>query len=411
MLTNPLDADTAFGALKTLVESLGASPGSLQILWFALIAVLWAGYVVLEGFDFGVGMLYPLLGRDEREKRAMLTTIGPLWDGNEVWVLTAGGATFAAFPEWYATLFSAAYLPLFLILLGLIARNVGLEYRGKVDSERWRWRWDWAISLGSWIPAVLWGVAFANLVAGAPAAVDPLQIGPTKIRYDGTFFDLVSNPFCLAGGAVTALLFLAHGAVFTALKTTGDLEDRAAKLAPKLMAVATAAAGIWAVWLQVAYSNNAWTWAAVLIAAAALVAATVCAFAGRTGLAFGAQTVGLVGAVTLIFGALFPNVINASGITLKGDLLSAIPDLGLVDGADLTGILASRETLAGLGIEVDRGITGLPVVAASSSELTLKVMTGVACAMVPVVLAYQAWTIWVFRKRVSPSRIPADSGL
>jgi cytochrome d ubiquinol oxidase subunit II len=411
MLTEPLPPDAALGALKTLIEYLAGSPSALQILWFGLIAVLWTGYLVLEGFDFGVGMLFPFLSKNDRERRAMLTTIGPLWDGNEVWVLTAGGAMFAAFPEWYATLFSAAYLPLFLILLGLIVRNVGFEYRGKIDSDRWRKGWDWAISLGSWLPSILWGVAFGNLVAGVPAAVDPLQLGPTKILYAGNFFDLVSNPFCLLGGVVTALLFLAHGAIFTSMKTTGDLEARAKALAPKLTIAATAAAAVWAVWMQLAYSANAWTWGPLAVAAVALIGASLATVLGKQGLAFTATTVGLAGAVALIFGSLYPNVIRASSVTLVGDALADIPDLGLVDGADLTPIVTNVETLQSLGFEVERAITGLPIVAASSSDLTLKLMTIVACVLVPIVLAYQAWSIWVFRKRVSADRIPAESGL
>ncbi|MDR0432031.1 MAG: cytochrome d ubiquinol oxidase subunit II [Bifidobacteriaceae bacterium] len=411
MLTEPLPPDDALAALKALIEYLAGTPTALQILWFGLIAVLWTGYLVLEGFDFGVGMLFPILSKNDRERRAMLTTIGPLWDGNEVWVLTAGGATFAAFPEWYATLFSAAYLPLFLILLGLIVRNVGFEYRGKVDSKRWRSGWDWAITLGSWVPSVLWGVAFGNLVAGVPARVDPLQLGPTKILYGGNFFDLVKNPFCLLGGVVTALLFLAHGAIFTSMKTTGELEARAKALAPKLMVAATAAAAVWAVWMQLAYSNNAWTWGAVAIAAIALILACWFTFVGREGFAFASTTVGLGSAVALIFGSLYPNVINASKVTLVGDALADIPGLGLVDGADITPVVTDVGTLQELGMEVERAITGLPIVAASSSDLTLKLMTIVACILVPVVLAYQAWNIWIFRKRISADRIPAESGL
>ncbi|MDR1295705.1 MAG: cytochrome d ubiquinol oxidase subunit II, partial [Bifidobacteriaceae bacterium] len=345
MLTEPLPPDAALGALKALIEYLAGTPTALQILGFGLIAVLWTGYLVLEGFDFGVGMLFPFLAKSDREKRAMLTTIGPLWDGNEVWVLTAGGATFAAFPEWYATLFSAAYLPLFLILLGLIVRNVGFEYRSKIDSDRWRTGWDWAITLGSWVPAVLWGVAFGNLVAGVPARVDPLQLGPTKILYGGDFFDLVKNPFCLLGGVVTALLFLAHGAIFTSMKTTGDLEARAKAAAPKLMLAATAAAAVWAIWMQLSYSNNTWTWGAVAIAAIALIAACLFTLTGRSGLAFTSTTVGLGGAVVLIFGSLFPNVINASKVTLVGDALADLPDLGLGDGTEVTPIVTSVDSL------------------------------------------------------------------
>src|SRR6185436_11613788 len=140
----------------------------LTTVWFGLIAVLWAGYFLLEGFDFGVGILLPVLGRDNRERRLLINTIGPVWDGNEVWLLVAGGATFAAFPEWYATLFSGFYLPLLLILVSLIVRGVAFEYRGKVDDPRWRARWDRTIAIGSFVPALLWGVVFANIVSGAP---------------------------------------------------------------------------------------------------------------------------------------------------------------------------------------------------------------------------------------------------
>ena len=159
--------------VASILTRLTDNPAFFEILWFGLIALLWTGYLVLEGFDFGVGMLLPILGKKNKERRAMLTTIGPVWDGNEVWLLTAGGATFAAFPEWYATLFAAAYLPLFLILLALIVRAVAFEYRGKIDSVRWRSGWDWCIIIGSFAPAILWGVAFGDLVGGVPASGFP----------------------------------------------------------------------------------------------------------------------------------------------------------------------------------------------------------------------------------------------
>src|SRR5659263_705110 len=178
---------------------------SLEQLWFVLIAVLWVGYFFLEGFDFGVGILLPVLGRTEVERRVLINSIGPVWDGNEVWLLVAGGATFAAFPEWYATLFSGFYLPLLLILLALIVRGVAFEYRAKRDDDQWRRRWDLAIIIGSFVPALLWGVAFANIVRGVPIDVDG--------EYVGGFFNLL-NPYALLGGATTLLLFLTHGAVF-----------------------------------------------------------------------------------------------------------------------------------------------------------------------------------------------------
>src|SRR5450756_1200628 len=186
----------------------------LTTVWFLLIAVLWAGYLVLEGFDFGVGMLVPIIGRDETERRVVINTIGPVWDGNEVWLLTAGGATFAAFPHWYATMFSGFYLPLLIILVALIVRALGFDYRGKVDDPTWRKRWDIAIFLGSAVPALLWGVALTNVVMGLPINADK--------EYTGNLFTLL-NPVGLLGGLTTVALFLTHGAIYIALKTDGDI--------------------------------------------------------------------------------------------------------------------------------------------------------------------------------------------
>ena len=201
----------------------------LTTVWFALIAVLWVGYFCLEGFDFGVGMLLPVLARNETERRVMINTIGPVWDGNEVWVLVAGGATFAAFPEWYATLFSGFYLPLLLILVALIVRGLSFEYRHKREDDGWKGRWDLAIIWGSFVPAVLWGVAFANIVAGVPIDADK--------EFTGTLLTLL-NPFGLLGGLVTLTLFATHGAMFVALKTDGDIRHRARDLAVRIGAVA-----------------------------------------------------------------------------------------------------------------------------------------------------------------------------
>ncbi len=189
----------------------------LTTIWFTLIALLWAGYFMLEGFDFGVGMLLPVLARDNRERRLLINTIGPVWDGNEVWLLVAGGATFAAFPEWYATLFSGFYLPLLIILVALILRGVAFEYRGKRDDDSWRRRWDYCIIGGSLVPALLWGVAFGNIVRGVKL--------DAHHEYVGTFFDLL-NPYALLGGLTTLTLFLLHGSVFLALKTDGDIRLR-----------------------------------------------------------------------------------------------------------------------------------------------------------------------------------------
>ena len=243
----------------------------LSILWFVLIAVLWIGYLTLEGFDFGVGMLLRILGRDERERRAMLGTIGPHWDGNEVWLLTAGGATFAAFPEWYGTLFSGAYLVLLLILLCLIVRICAIEWREKINDQAWRDRWDWAHTISAWTPSILWGAAFANLVQGmrievidtASGAPVPASEVPTDVlihgashQITGGFLSLLT-PFTLLGGAVTCLLFLTHGALYIALKTAGPLSERALRLAKRSSIASAAVTAVWALWAQLAHSSNA----------------------------------------------------------------------------------------------------------------------------------------------------------
>ena len=237
----------------------------LTTFWFILIAVLWIGYFFLEGFDFGVGMLLHPLGRSNDDRRVMINTIGPVWDGNEVWLLTAGGATFAAFPFWYATLFSGFYLPLFLILMALIFRGVAFEYRGKIDSARWRRNWDLAIAVGSWVPAVLWGVAFANIVRGVP-----INEGGD---FTGNLFTLL-NPFGLLGGITTAALFLLHGANFLSLKTLGDVRERAHRVAQIAGPVAVVGGGTFLIWNQLARGKG-WTWVPVLLAAGALVVGIV----------------------------------------------------------------------------------------------------------------------------------------
>src|SRR4029453_18482618 len=213
----------------------------LTTVWFLLIAVLWIGYFFLGGFDFGVGMLLPVLGRDDTERRVLLNTIGPVWDGNEVWLLVAGGATFAAFPEWYATLFSGFYLPLLIILVALIVRGVAFEYRGKIDDARWRRRWDLCIVVGSLVPALLWGVAFGNIVRGVKIDSDG--------EYVGGFFDLL-NPYALLGGLTTLTVFTLHGAVFLGLRTTGELRQRAIRLALRIAAVVVPVAAVFLLWTQ-----------------------------------------------------------------------------------------------------------------------------------------------------------------
>jgi cytochrome bd ubiquinol oxidase subunit II len=329
----------------------------LATVWFVLIAVLWVGYFVLEGFDFGVGMLLPVLGRTDSERRVLINTIGPVWDGNEVWLLVAGGATFAAFPEWYATLFSGFYLPLFLILLALIVRGVAFEYRGKRDEGAWRAWWDAAIVIGSYVPALLWGVAFANIVRGVPIDRD--------FEYTGGFFTLL-NPYALLGGVVTVSLFGLHGAVFLALKTTGDVRVRARAAALRIGVVAVFVAAGFLVWTQLAHGDG-WTAVTGSAAALALVGGWVANLRGREGWAFTLTASTLALAVATLFLALYPAVMPSS-------------------------------TNEAFSLTVDN---------ASSTDYTLTVMSWVALVMTPVVLAYQAWTFWVFRRRIGVELIPA----
>jgi len=328
----------------------------LTTVWFILIAVLWIGYFTLEGFDFGVGMLLPFLARDETERRVMYNTIGPVWDGNEVWVLVAGGATFAAFPEWYATLFSGFYLPLLLILVALIVRGLAFEYRHHRDDPPWKARWDLALIFGSYVPALLWGVAFANIVRGVPIDADK--------EFTGNLFTLL-NPFGLLGGMVTLGLFLTHGAMFTALKTTGDIRKRARDLSVK-SGLATAILSVaFLVWTQLD-TGNVGSAVAFVVAALALVGGIVMARAGREGWAFVGTFVTIALAVAGLFIALFPDVMPSS-----------------TDPA-----------------------YSLTTTNASATDYTLTVMTWVAVVFTPVVLAYQAWAYWVFRQRIGAHHIP-----
>jgi len=330
----------------------------LHTIWFILIGVLWVGYFVLEGFDMGVGILMPILGRNDRERRAIINTIGPVWDGNEVWLLTAGGATFAAFPEWYATLFSGFYLPLLLILLALIVRGVAFEYRHQRPGATWKGWWDRAIFIGSLVPAFLWGVAFANIVWGVP-------IDETK-DFTGSIFTLL-NPIGLLGGLVTLTLFVAHGAIYLALKTDGSIRVMAREVALRVLVVAAVLALVFLGFIQ-AHTGTAGSAVLFVIAALALVGGWIGIKADREGWAFLGTFLGIGLAVAGLFTALFPDVMPSS----TNELWS---------------------------LTVDN---------ASASPYTLKVMTWVALLFTPLVLVYQAWTYWVFRHRVLLDHIPAS---
>ncbi|MBB4982439.1 cytochrome d ubiquinol oxidase subunit II [Streptomyces nymphaeiformis] len=327
----------------------------LHDVWFVIIAVLWTGYFFLEGFDFGVGILTKLLARDRVEKRVLINTIGPVWDGNEVWLLTAGGATFAAFPEWYATLFSGFYLPLLIILVCLIVRGVAFEYRAKRPEEKWQRNWEQAIFWTSLIPAFLWGVAFGNIVRGVKIDGD--------MEYVGNFWDLL-NPYALLGGLVTLTLFTFHGAVFASLKTVGDIRMRARALAFRLGLVTAVVALGFLIWTQV-HTGNGWSLAAMLVAVVALVGAIAAIRAGREGWSFALSGVTVAAAVAMLFLALFPDVMPSS-----------------------------------LNPEWSLTVTN-----ASSTPYTLKIMTWCAGIATPLVLLYQSWTYWVFRKRIGTQHI------
>lgn len=343
---------------------------ALQEVWFVLVAVLFLGFFLLEGFDFGVGMLMAPFGwvadgppeTAEAHRRAALNTIGPVWDGNEVWLITAGGAMFAAFPGWYATVFSGLYLPLLAILVGMIVRVVAIEWRGKVDDPRWR-RWaDLGIAAGSWLPAVLWGVAFAMLVRGLPVDAEH--------QIHLSFTD-VFNAYTLLGGVATATLFLFYGSVFVVLKTTGAIRDDALRFATRLAFPAIAAVAGFGVWTQIAHGKG-WTWAVLAVAVAALVGAVGLVWRRiADGWAFFATAVVVAAVVILLFGALYPNLVPST----------TNPDWSLT------------------------------IYNASSTPYTLTIMTWAAAIFAPLVMVYQGWTYWVFRQRISAERIPASTGL
>src|SRR5262245_44097600 len=276
----------------------------LELLWFCLIAILWAGYFLLEGFDFGVGMLLPVVPRDESERRTMLRTIGPVWDGNEVWLVVAGGATFAAFPAWYATMFSGFYVALLLVLFCLIIRVVSFEWRSKSESPRWRSVWTWANAIGSFGAALIWGVGLSNLVYGVPIDSDG--------DFSGSFWDLFS-PYTVFAGIAVVLLFAFHGATFLTLRVRGDLGARAVGSARILAFPALLAGAAFLVWTVVVAMdrNDKDLFPPVLPAAAgvvALVLAVVFGTSGRRGASFAMTGLGTVAVVATLFTSLYPRV-------------------------------------------------------------------------------------------------------
>ena len=328
----------------------------LQILWFILIAILWIGFFFLEGFDFGVGMLLPFLGKKDVERRAIINSIGSVWDGNEVWLLTAGGATFAAFPEWYATMFSGFYLALFLLVIGLILRGISFEYRSKDSNPVWRNRFDWMIAIGSFIPSLLLGTAFANLVHGVPINADKI--------YTGNLFTLL-NPFGLIGGVTMVSVFLLHGANFLTLKLDGDLRERARALSKKLYTFAATMVVLLAIttYIFTDISTKIGINPGIMPIASVVVLLITIYFINRKmeGWAFISTGVHIILTQVAFFTLMFPRVMVSS----------------------------------------TNPAYSLTIHNASSSQYTLTVMSVVALIFVPIVLAYQGWTYYMFRKRIS----------
>jgi cytochrome bd ubiquinol oxidase subunit II len=326
----------------------------MVIFWYIIIAVLWTGFMILEGFDFGVGMLHAAVGRDEAGRRAAINTIGPLWDGNEVWLIVAGAGMFAAFPGWYATMFSAYNLALVLLLAALIVRGTAFEYRGKRDAARWRRTWDVLLTAGSALAPLLIGVALAGLLGGLPVNSDQ--------NFTGTFWDLL-KPYPLWTGLTFVLLCLLNGALFLCLKTTGDMHQRSWQIARRTAPLTAAFVAGFIIWTHVAAGRAFWLNLIELTAILAVIAAVWLVYARREGFAFAATAVTIASCVISIFADLYPNV-----------MVSA--------------------TSPAYNLTVDNTASG---------AYSLKVMTVVVIILLPVVLAYQTWTYYVFRRRISKS--------
>ncbi|MEV8272065.1 cytochrome d ubiquinol oxidase subunit II [Microbacterium sp. NPDC077184] len=333
----------------------------LAYLWFWIVGIFFIGYFVLDGFDFGVGMSLPFLGKNDVSRRQIINTIGPVWDLNETWVIVAGAVLFAAFPNWYATLFSGFYLPLLLILLALIVRGVSFEYRHQRDSLQWKRRFDTMIVVGSAVPSLLWGVAFANIVQGVPIDAD--------MEFTGTLLTLL-NPYGLLGGLTTLLLFFTHGLYFIALKTDDPVRSDARRLAGRAGMLTIVVAAAFLVWTIFIAAGREAPLLVFVIAAAAVAAVTLIMSVffnarDREGWAFGFGAATIVTAVLSLFFALFPYVMPSS-------------------------------TDPAYSLTIDN---------ASSTDYTLTIMSWAALIFLPMIVLYQGWTYWVFRKRVTRATI------
>jgi cytochrome bd ubiquinol oxidase subunit II len=334
----------------------------LHTIWFVVVSIFWVGFFVLEGFDFGVGMLHALVGRSEAERRVALNTIGPWWDGNEVWLIVAGASMFAAFPGWYATTFSALYLALLLVLAGLMVRGVSLEYRAKHDDARWRSAWMWCTTLGSLIVPFLLGVGLGDLLSGLPVN--------EHHDFTGSFFDLLT-PYGLWTGVTFVALCLLHGATFLKLRTTDVMRERARGLARPLGVAAVALVLGWVVWTRVVVSGPDVPGPSEALALiAAIFAALLAASESHDGAAFAASAIAIAAAVGTIFIELYPNVLVSS----------------------------------------TSGAYNLTVNNSASGSYALTVMTVVAVIFLPLVLLYQAWSFHVFRGRLAAPPAASDAG-
>jgi cytochrome d ubiquinol oxidase subunit II len=337
---------------------------TLQITWFVLWGVLWAVYFMLDGFVLGTGMLHPFLGRSDGDKRVLINTVGPVWDGNEVWLITAGGATFAAFPTTYALMFSYLYTALLLLLFALIVRGVSFEFRGKVESPAWRKGWDGAIAVSSFLPSFLFGVAFGNIFAGLPM---------DGAGYHGSLLSLL-NPYGLLTGVLFVLLFLVHGALYQSVKTVGDLSSRAKATADRL-------------------------WPALLLVAATFLAATW--FATRLYDNYLANPLLLVVPLLAVAALVWTRVFSAHGDLLRAFTASCLT-IVLVVGTGVVGLFPNL-----IPSSLDRAHS-LTIFNSSSSPYTLKIMTVVAFIFVPIVIAYKIWVYRVFRAPVTEAEVLAD---
>ncbi len=327
---------------------------TLAQFWFILIALLWTGFFALEGFDLGVGMLHGIIGRDEAGRRTVINTIGPLWDGNEVWLIVAGAAIFAAFPGWYATMFSALYLALVLLLAALMARGTSFEFRRKRDSARWRRMWDGLLTGGSLLVPLLVGIALGDLLNGLP--IDKSQ------NYTGSFWDLL-QPYAIYTGITLVAICVLHGATFVTLKTTGEVADGAARIAARSGPVAALIVIGWAVWTHIIAGKGFWPNPVEIGIVLVVIAAAWLAHDRREGWAFTCSTITIALAMLTLFTDLYPNVMISS----------------------------------------TNPAYSLTIANTASPSYTLKLMSIVAVVLLPVVLVYTAWNYYVFRKRISSS--------